>query len=348
MANQPKVSVITISYNHERYIRQALESIVTQQVNFNFEVIIADDKSTDTTADIISEYAAKYPNIVKPVLRDKNLGPQKNFKNAMLKAKGDYIALCEGDDYWTDTDKLQKQVDFLDDNIDYSMCFHPVEVVYENKERASSIFPEMRQKFTTSRLLESNFIQTNSVLYRRQEYANIPTDILPLDWYLHLYHAKFGKIGFIDKTMSAYRRHSEGLWWGSQASIWQRHSYAHTKLFIELEKLYKDAASIQTIRNNASNAICSIVYHNEKISTDIIKTFPEYIQLGFKKFKDLSHENGKQIDHLKQNELKLQQDLHYQKNETIQLGNEILEIKNSKMYLYMQKIRSLKHQITRH
>lgn len=237
-----KVSIVSISYNQEKYIAQALESFVKQRTNFMFEIIIADDGSTDRTPDIISGYAEKFPDLFKPILRKKNIGIQPNLVDAMQKATGQYVALCEGDDYWTDPLKLQKQVDFLDKKPEYSLCFHLVKVFYENKENGTSIYPDPDNlpTLTTESLLQRNFIQTNSVMYRRKSYDHTPLDILPLDWYLHLYHAMSGKIGLIKDVMSAYRRHSGGVWWNPNENadgIWLRHGVAHLRLYEEFLKL---------------------------------------------------------------------------------------------------------------
>lgn len=121
------VSVSTIVYNHERFLRQCIEGVLNQQTNFAFEYLIHDDCSTDSSADIIREYAAKHPNIIKPVFETENQyskgGPWGSAVWNYPRAKGKYIALCEGDDYWTDPLKLQKQVDFMESHPEYSVCF---------------------------------------------------------------------------------------------------------------------------------------------------------------------------------------------------------------------------------
>ena len=106
-----KVAIVCITYNHEKYIKQTIESFLMQKTEFKFTVIIADDCSKDSTPDIIREYAAKYPDIIKAVLRDKNIGPMNNFKSAMSYCSSEYLALCEGDDYWTDENKIKKQIE---------------------------------------------------------------------------------------------------------------------------------------------------------------------------------------------------------------------------------------------
>ncbi len=127
--NKVFLSVITVSYNHESYIRECLDGVIMQKTNFAFEVIIGDDASTDNTQNIILEYQKKYPDIIKPILRTINVGANDNFNDILSKAQGKYIALCEGDDYWTDPYKLQKQVDFLETHKDYIMCFTNAKII---------------------------------------------------------------------------------------------------------------------------------------------------------------------------------------------------------------------------
>jgi glycosyltransferase involved in cell wall biosynthesis len=288
MAGRPKVSIVTIAYNQEKYIRQALESFVTQKTDFDFEVIVADDCSTDKTATIIKDFAEKYPKLFRPILRKKNIGVGPNFKDALQAAKGEYLALCEGDDYWTDPRKLQKQADFLDKHPDCALCFHSVTVVFDDNSKPSYVFPETkRAKFTTAELLKENYIQTNSVMYRRRGYKDFPTHILPLDWYLHLYHAKFGKIGFLKDTMSVYRRHPGGIWWNSHANIekiWAKHGIPHLALYVEFQKLFGDKPEYQKIINrHIANMLAALVETDEKNGTDLVtqavKRFPDNIHM---------------------------------------------------------------------
>jgi len=138
MEEQPLVTIRCITYNHEPYIRQCLEGFVMQKTNFKFEAIVHDDASTDKTADIIREYAEKYPDIIKPIYETENQysksdGSLGRIMNAHTKGK--YIALCEGDDYWTDPLKLQKQVDFLENNPEYGMCFTNVDRYFQDSNK---------------------------------------------------------------------------------------------------------------------------------------------------------------------------------------------------------------------
>lgn len=131
----PLLSIITITYNHESFIAKTIEGVLMQRVNFSIEFIIAEDCSTDNTLGIIVEYQKKYPDLIKVITSESNVGAVLNERRAMLAAKGKYIAFCEGDDYWTDPFKLQKQVDFLEQNPDYSVTFHRCEHIdAENNE----------------------------------------------------------------------------------------------------------------------------------------------------------------------------------------------------------------------
>lgn len=243
---KPKVSILCLTYNHANFIKQTLDGFLTQETNFPIEIVVHDDASTDGTREILQEYAKKYPKIIYPIYEEKNQYSLNNFKfiNDMYSnARGKYIATCEGDDYWIEPNKLQLQVDFLEKNREYAFCFHPVKVVYEHGGTADAIFPDKRPELTTKGLLRRNFIQTNSVVYRKQKYENINLQAIPGDWYMHLYHAQFGKIGYINKVMAVYRRHPGGVWWqsssaGSMDEIWKKYGVGHLILYTELLKMY--------------------------------------------------------------------------------------------------------------
>lgn len=227
-----KLSIVCITYNHERFIRDCLEGFVMQKTNFPFEILINDDASMDKTADIIREYETKYPDLFRCVYQTENQWGKKNpFTDILFPmVRGKYVALNEGDDYWTDENKLQKQVDFMETHSDFSVCFHPVTVHWEDNSEPDSVFPSAKERFyktelTLDDLLKRNFIQTNSVLYRwrfhRDSLKLFPDGILPMDWYLHLLHAQTGKIGFLPDVMSVYRRHRGGIWTeAEQTSRW--------------------------------------------------------------------------------------------------------------------------------
>ncbi|OBK19907.1 glycosyltransferase [Mycobacterium asiaticum] len=213
---RPKVSIVSVTYNHESYIRDALDSFVAQQTDFPVEVVIADDASTDSTPKIIQEYADRHPDLFRPILRSENIGVLANFTDALSAARGEYLALCEGDDYWTDPLKLAKQVAYLDQHPETTVCFHPVRVSHEDGRVGDVEFPPKAwwHDFSVNALIARNFIQTNSVVYRRlARYDDIPAGIMPLDWYLHVRHAIGGGIAMLPETMAVYRRHPQGIWY---------------------------------------------------------------------------------------------------------------------------------------
>ncbi|OCB18788.1 glycosyltransferase [Mycobacterium intracellulare] len=230
------MSVVSITYNHERYVREALDGFVAQKIDFSVEVIVADDASTDATPAIVREYADRYPHLFRPILRSHNVGIHANATDALSAARGEYLAICEGDDYWIDPMKLSKQVAFLDAHPNTSLCFHPVQVVWTDGRKESE-FPPLgwRRDLSVDALIRRNFIQTNSVLYRRQaRYDDIPADVMPMDWYLHVRHAAHGGIAMLPETMAVYRRHPQSFWYGADANsakFWASHGRGHAAMF---------------------------------------------------------------------------------------------------------------------
>lgn len=135
-----KVSVLMLTYNQERYINEAIRSVMLQETNFLFELVIGNDASTDCTGTICEDWQRKYPEQIVLFNRKKNLGLQQNFIQTYARCRGQYIAICEGDDFWTDKRKLQIQADFLDTHPDYSTCFHRVINYYEDRGTGSAVF----------------------------------------------------------------------------------------------------------------------------------------------------------------------------------------------------------------
>jgi glycosyltransferase involved in cell wall biosynthesis len=246
VAMAPKLSIVTTTHNQEAYVRQAFDSFVAQQTNFPVEIVVADDASTDATPSIIREYTSRYPHLFRPILRPENLGLNLNLTGALSAARGEYIALCEGDDYWTDPLKLSKQVAFLDQHPDTAVCFHPVRVVWEDNHEKDSKFPpaHLRGNLSVEALILMNFIQTNSAVYRRLErYDDIPADVMPLDWHLHVRHAARGDIAMLPKTMAVYRRHAQGMWHNQvmdPPKFWLAHGPGHAATFDAMLDLFPD------------------------------------------------------------------------------------------------------------
>ena len=169
----PCVSICCITYNHAPFIRQCLDGFMMQRTGFPVEVLIHDDASTDGTQDIIREYEAKYPDVIKPIYQKENQyskGVKVSLVYNYSRAKGKYIALCEGDDYWTDPYKLQKQVDFLESHPDYVMCSHRFDQYYEEERRLEKEQDESFQgaDYDLKNLIGGKWLtQTLTVMYRR-------------------------------------------------------------------------------------------------------------------------------------------------------------------------------------
>ena len=221
----PKVSVCIPTYNHERYIRQTLDGALRQQTDFEIEIVIGDDASTDNNQQIIQEYVDKYPNIFRAFLHKENQGPKEprefggrnNVLQLLKVCKGDYVALCEGDDYWTDATKLQKQFDFMEANPDYAICHHNMQVIYEDGS-SEHLFNDENQKVESSivDILEDRwFIATAATLYRNifrvKDFGEWHSRAAAGDWALVIQLAATGKIHYLPKIMGVYRKHRGGL-----------------------------------------------------------------------------------------------------------------------------------------
>ena len=213
----PLVSIACITYNHEKYIRQCLDGFVMQRVNFKYEIVIHDDASTDNTATIIREYCEKYPHLFVPILQKQNKyveGKGILAPYVYPHCQGKYIALCEGDDYWIDPYKLQKQVDFLEGHPEYSMCFHKAKTLYDDQpEKVSRLFDSIKDRdYTIDELFLDWIVPTASILYRREFTTAIKQDCNFMfgDGILVLSMASCGKVHALGDTMSVYRRTKTG------------------------------------------------------------------------------------------------------------------------------------------
>ncbi len=219
--SKPLLSVAVITYNHEKFIRQALDSVLMQQTDFPFEIVIGEDCSTDDTRGILISYKDQYPDKIRMVTSEFNVGPLPNVLRTYRACNGDYIAVLEGDDYWTDPLKLQKQVDFLEANPDFSICFHKVKLLEKGKLKKDKSTKVPDSVSTIKELARQNYIHTPSCIFRKNDQV---IDKLKLymglkvgDYTLHLYNAKMGKIKYINKSMAVYRKH-EGSNWSKQNS----------------------------------------------------------------------------------------------------------------------------------
>jgi glycosyltransferase involved in cell wall biosynthesis len=235
-----KVAAVIITYNHEKFLEDAIESACQQVVDFEYEVIIFDDFSSDGTWNIISKMAAKYPNLIKGCRNSKNFGQALNFKNAIGAARTDFIAILEGDDVWTDPRKVQKQAEFLISNSDSSMVFSKILVqnCYTNTDR----FLQRQLSIDKNSLQVEDFLASESMnligtfstcMFRRYVLSSLPDFVYHqrLSEITVAFHAvNYGFIGYLNSPMTLYRQHENGLWSGSDEAT-------RLKMWIDTRKM---------------------------------------------------------------------------------------------------------------
>lgn len=236
---EPVVSISCITYNHENFIRDAIEGFLMQKTTFPVEILIHDDASTDNTAQIVKEYEEKHSDLIITIFQTENQYSQGNKPLANFvfpRARGKYIALCEGDDYWTDPLKLQKQVDFLEANEDCSLCFHASKSIRNNNPQNFSINKPRNipsdNKFEMKHAIfgGGGFMATNSMLFLKEHIIERPEWIneAPVgDGPLMLLLASKGKIGYIDEVMCVYRVMSSSNSWSASMKNHIRHKKHH-------------------------------------------------------------------------------------------------------------------------
>ncbi len=206
------VHVFMVTYNHEKFIAQAIESVLMQKTTFKYKIIIGEDCSTDRTGEIVKQYTNDYPDKIASFINKKNLGIKNNVSQVFKACTAKYIAMLEGDDYWTDPYKLQKQVDFLEENPEYTMCVHNAIVHFEDVENRDYFFNPADQKsiITTEDLIEKWSFATASMLFVASLQPNRDNDILSRihngDLFLALMVSLHGPIKYIPNVMSVYRR----------------------------------------------------------------------------------------------------------------------------------------------
>lgn len=241
----PRVSVVCITYNHEQYLAEALDSFIAQQTTFPFKILVGDDCSNDGTRGVLSEYVERHPDLITPYYRERNYGAQRNLIDLCKRAGTEYIAFCEGDDYWTDPLKLQKQFDFMELCSDLRACFHDTLISteglghewflahdYSNTEDGTlkwstghKLF-SAKDRYSIKDYIPCGFVHTSSMFFRWDYSLRIP------DWYFeHLVgdytiwalQVGLGAFGFINETMSVYRKNSGGCYdFESREEFWDK------------------------------------------------------------------------------------------------------------------------------
>lgn len=272
-----KVSCHVITYNHINYIRKCIDGILMQKTDFDFEIIIGDDVSTDGTREVVKEYAARYPERITLNLRQKRgkgIPGKENFVSTLEMCNGEYISLCDGDDYWTDPLKLQKQVDFLEKNKEYSIIFHKVQEIDSSGIVTDTILnnPETEETYTLEDLANGNFIHTPSVLFRNS-FEELPSWFLyaPIgDYPLHMLNARYGLIKYLPEAMASYRIGS-GIW-SSQNRIYQLLNTIFTLKFLIF--YFLDKENIKSALDKQQDILMKALSDNPVI---FIETSPKKI-----------------------------------------------------------------------
>ncbi len=213
---RPVVSVALITYNHEAYIEQAIESAVSQELMVPFEVIVGEDCSTDNTRSLVERFQRNYPDLIVPIFRQKRVGSNGNMLDVFASAQGDYIAYLDGDDYWTDPRKLQKQLDLFTANPSYVICHHEARLQYEQLPVERSLYtgPLPSPVTGVDDLLPGCYIAPSTYMFPKRA-LQTPCwvgDLLCADWALHILLAMSGPIYYINEPMSVYRVHATGMW----------------------------------------------------------------------------------------------------------------------------------------
>ncbi|WPO83078.1 glycosyltransferase [Chryseobacterium sp. JJR-5R] len=263
------VSVAMPNYGQAEFISEAILGVLSQQANFEIELIVADDCSPDHTEDIVQHIIRTHPNghWIKYIKHAKNKGAIPNFVWTLSQAKGKYIAACEGDDYWTDPLKLQKQIDFLENNNDYILCFHKVKILTPAGDIIDDFITKIPKNYELRKTLveSSNYIHTPSVVFRNinlNEYHSLEFQKTPIgDYFLYLALTNYGKIGYIDEVMCVYR-HGVGIYSSLDKMKMMK---ADLQLFINLYSFEKDLAAKNIFYKN----ILGILENIQKINNDL-------------------------------------------------------------------------------
>ncbi len=227
-SSDPLVSVFVPTYNHSQFISGCLNSILAQKTQFSYDIVVHDDASTDGTSEIVRKFATEFDDSIIATIQPKNLWPNTpiNPNNVSEACRGKYVAMCEGDDEWTSSTKLQQQIDFLEKNPDYSLICHRVSYIRSNFNQEPhttsptttlQLYPNIESARTICwhELFNTNPIQTCSIVYRREMVSEKDiwmNDYQPRDWALFLTLASRGKIFYEPTVMANYRLHDSSMW----------------------------------------------------------------------------------------------------------------------------------------
>jgi glycosyltransferase involved in cell wall biosynthesis len=237
-----KLSVCIFTYNHKLFIAEAIESVLKQITNFDFEIVIGEDCSTDGTREIVKFYQEKYPQKIRTIFNSENLGMMQNNMNTILQSQGDYISLLDGDDYWIYDQKLQRQVDFLEANPKYAMCYHDGKVLVDGVIHDRTLNSHLKKnEITFTDIICDVSIATFSLVFRREALSGYPPpwfkNLNAPDRPLFLLLASHGPCYLIRETWGIYRIHPNGSWSGQN---YQSKWLTHLQIFRVINKHYRN------------------------------------------------------------------------------------------------------------
>ncbi len=302
--NKPVVSIVSATYNHEKYIAEAIDSFLMQETDFPFELLIGEDCSTDGTKAIVKNYAEKYPNIIKPIFWEQNVGAAKNWLTLLGVAKGDYIANCEGDDYWTDKNKLQIQIDEMQKYPDVSLSFHLASTIDNLNNELKPKLQKSNKIYSLKEIITGDFhlVQTNTIVIKKEKIDSLNFDLLsesPVgDVWLRINAAIPNGALFINKTMSTYRIQSENSWSSSMQEdnkfmkfisqmmqsiddFDQYWEFKYTKEFLIYKNMYIDVVMkknlSQAIKKDFINSNKDLMTINNLIKWNILYKYPNLV-----------------------------------------------------------------------
>jgi glycosyltransferase involved in cell wall biosynthesis len=291
MERQPLVSVCVQTYNQAPYIAQCLDSILMQETDFPLEIILGEDESSDGTREICIDYANRYPDKIRLFLRKREdviyIGGRPtgryNFIENLKASRGKYIAICEGDDYWTDPEKLQRQIDFLEANQNFSICFHKIKILEGGIFKEDYITKVPSEVTTIEDLAKGNYIHTPSCVFRNRVDNTIGEHIYESaigDYYLHMMNAQYGKIYYMDREMAVYRIHDDS-YWSTQPNEYRFHKTVNSQRAILLDFLDKESNGYNTLFQSYVDNLFKLHYilDSQEWENEILKNTNELSQL---------------------------------------------------------------------
>lgn len=273
-AEVPAVSAIVVTYNHEKYLRQALDSILQQKTAFRYEIIISEDCSTDSTMSIVEEYRAKYPDIIRVIASEVNLNNNNVVRRAIAASQARYLAFLDGDDYWVSDNKLQAQFDHMEAHPDCVISFHDVARGNDAGEtiRIETGYPERQ---TIDDLIQGNFIATCTCMTRRTALADLPDwlkDVRIGDWPVHLWAAQSGFIDHVAGPLSFYRIHAAAAW--QTRPLMEQWTYT-LSILMQLESRFdaRFREAFARSRRNVVDHMIEALSRSERLGDDAIARF---------------------------------------------------------------------------